>query len=169
MTDFSERLSSIMEKTDVSGAQLSRFLGITKQEVSNWTTGKSKPDHDTLLKLASIFHVSTDYLLGNAALPSDDVMKVRFGYLSPEEGGNNDNAINEVSECLKQMSPIEIDYYLQIITDLGPMQPGPNSNILYKILKYKGLTDESINDILKYIDMVEQLQKQSGRKKKTRV
>ena len=169
MTDFSERLSSIMEKTDVSGAQLSRFLGITKQAVSNWTTGKSKPDHDTLLKLASIFHVSTDYLLGKATLPSGDVMKIRFGYHSPEEGWDGDSAINDVVDHLKQMSPIEIEYHRQIVTHLGPMQPGPSNNILNKILKYKGLTDESISDVLKYIDMVEKLQKQAGRKKKTRV
>lgn len=47
-------------------AQLAAQLFITAQNVSKWEGGKSVPDLDNLCKLAKVFSVSTDRLLGNA-------------------------------------------------------------------------------------------------------
>ena len=39
--------------------------GITKGAVGMYETDKRKPDYDTLIKLADLFNVSTDYLLSH--------------------------------------------------------------------------------------------------------
>jgi transcriptional regulator with XRE-family HTH domain len=40
------------------------MVGACNQSVSFWETGSREPDLDTLKKLAVLFEISTDYLLG---------------------------------------------------------------------------------------------------------
>ncbi|MBM6917217.1 MULTISPECIES: helix-turn-helix domain-containing protein [Intestinimonas] len=48
----------------MSQVELARRLGVTKQSVSNWENDNIQPSIEMLKKLADIFSVSTDYLLG---------------------------------------------------------------------------------------------------------
>ncbi len=43
---------------------LSKKLGVSKQTVSNWENENIQPSVDALVRLADLFGVSTDYLLG---------------------------------------------------------------------------------------------------------
>ena len=53
--------------------QLAQKLGVTKQTVSNWENDNIQPSIDMLVKLAGIFHVTTDYLLGLTPIYSINV------------------------------------------------------------------------------------------------
>ena len=55
--------------------QLAAAIGVTRQTVSNYMTGQSSPDWETLAKIAQFFNVSTDYLVGlhNNPAPNADV------------------------------------------------------------------------------------------------
>ena len=44
--------------------QLAQKLGVTKQTVSNWENDNIQPSIEMLIRLSSIFGVSTDFLLG---------------------------------------------------------------------------------------------------------
>lgn len=44
--------------------QLAKKLNITKQTVSNWENENIQPSIEMLVRLAKLFHTSTDYLLG---------------------------------------------------------------------------------------------------------
>ena len=44
--------------------QLAAKLNITKQTVSNWENENIQPSIEMLMRLAQLFHVTTDYLLG---------------------------------------------------------------------------------------------------------
>ena len=48
----------------MSQVELARRLGVTKQSVSNWENDNIQPSIEMLKKMADIFSVSTDYLLG---------------------------------------------------------------------------------------------------------
>ena len=48
--------------------QLAEKLGITAQAVSKWENDQSCPDINTLLRLAELFHISTDELLGRQSV-----------------------------------------------------------------------------------------------------
>lgn len=47
-----------------SQVQLAEELSISKQTVSNWENENIQPSIEMLVRLAKLFHVSTDYLLG---------------------------------------------------------------------------------------------------------
>ena len=52
---------------------LSKKLGVSKQTVSNWENENIQPSVDALVRLADLFGVSTDYLLGRDQKRTIDV------------------------------------------------------------------------------------------------
>ena len=64
MVDFGERLKTLRLQEKLTQQQLADRLGITKSVVSYYELQERYPSPEILIKLASIFHVSTDYLLG---------------------------------------------------------------------------------------------------------
>lgn len=58
-----KRLAILRDEAKVTQAELGAFLGVGHSTISNYESDYSKPDHETLVKLADFFHVSTDYLL----------------------------------------------------------------------------------------------------------
>lgn len=53
--------------------QLARKLNISKQTVSNWENDNIQPSIEMLVRVAKLFNVSTDYLLGLQQDPRLDV------------------------------------------------------------------------------------------------
>lgn len=66
---LAKRLKKLRMSNKYSQAQLASIIGCTQQAVARWETNKTSPDNTTLVKLANLFHVSTDYLLGNSPYP----------------------------------------------------------------------------------------------------
>ncbi len=64
MVDFGIRLKSLRNQTGLTQKQLAERLGVTKSVVSYYELQERYPSPEVLIKLAQIFHVSTDYLLG---------------------------------------------------------------------------------------------------------
>ena len=56
-----------------SQVQLAEKLNISKQTVSNWENENIQPSIDMLVRLANLFRVSTDYLLGLDDIPTINV------------------------------------------------------------------------------------------------
>jgi len=48
----------------MSQMDLARLLGVSRSSISSYENGYRHPDHDTLVRMASCFHVSVDFLLG---------------------------------------------------------------------------------------------------------
>ncbi len=64
-----------------SQVEMAKRLGVAKQTASNWENDNIQPSIDMLIRLAKLFNVSTDYLLGLEKEPrisvaglSDDVI-----------------------------------------------------------------------------------------------
>lgn len=62
--DFKERLFELREYSDMSQKDLATMLNLKSSAISKYEKGWSQPSISTLIKLAEIFHVSVDYLLG---------------------------------------------------------------------------------------------------------
>ena len=60
------RLKELREKAGLSQAEFAKKLSVSQSAVGMWETGKRLPEHDTLLRIAQFFHVSTDYLYGHS-------------------------------------------------------------------------------------------------------
>lgn len=64
MVDFGNTLRTLRLKENMTQAQLAQKLGLTKSVISAYETGLRLPSYETLIHIAKIFRVSTDYLLG---------------------------------------------------------------------------------------------------------
>lgn len=59
-----QRINELRIALGWSQVQLAEKLSISKQTVSNWENENIQPSIEMLVRLAKLFHVSTDYLLG---------------------------------------------------------------------------------------------------------
>ena len=59
-----DRLRSCRKAANYTQQELAEKLDVTQQTVGFWETGRRNPDVPMLVRLAGIFHVTTDYLLG---------------------------------------------------------------------------------------------------------
>ena len=58
-----DRIKALRETQGITQAALARKLGITRSSINAWELGISVPSTQYIVELASIFGVSTDYLL----------------------------------------------------------------------------------------------------------
>ena len=58
------RLRECREKAGYSQKQVAVILKLSGPSVSNWENGKTNPTHENLARLADLYQVSVDYLLG---------------------------------------------------------------------------------------------------------
>lgn len=61
---LNQRIRLLRKARGMSQVELAKRLGVTKQSVSNWENDNIQPSIEMLIKLAGVFAVSTDYLLG---------------------------------------------------------------------------------------------------------
>ena len=64
MESFGARLAELRRQHNLTQNDIADRLNISAQAVSKWENDLTSPDIDTLLKLADIFNISTDELLG---------------------------------------------------------------------------------------------------------
>lgn len=62
--NFGNRLKELRSKNGMTQTSLAQRLNITKSVVSYYERQERMPSPDVLAKLAKIFHVSIDYLMG---------------------------------------------------------------------------------------------------------
>lgn len=60
---LADKIMNLRRQNNWSQEDLAEKLGISRQSVSKWENGTSIPDLDKIVKLSTIFGVSTDYLL----------------------------------------------------------------------------------------------------------
>ena len=61
--NFSEKLKELRKKEGISQEQLAERIGVTRQAITKWETGKGLPDVENMAIIAEIFKTSIDELL----------------------------------------------------------------------------------------------------------
>lgn len=82
---LNQQIRALRLSRKMSQVELAKLLNVTKQSVCNWENDNIQPSVEMLVKLAKIFSVSTDYLLGIesgayldvSGLPQDVVSHLR--------------------------------------------------------------------------------------------
>lgn len=64
MSKFSNNLKYLLSEHSISQQQLADAIGISQQTVSRYANGITEPDIESIIKLASFFHCTTDFILG---------------------------------------------------------------------------------------------------------
>ncbi len=70
-----DRLKHLREHRDINQKQVAQYINRTTQAYSHYEKGERQPDIQTLIKLADLFSVSLDYLVGR---PYSSGTKERF-------------------------------------------------------------------------------------------
>ncbi len=70
---FSERIKELRLSLGINQVEFGKQISVTKQCVSNWENGNIQPSIDMLVRIATTFSVSTDYLLGLSDICTLDV------------------------------------------------------------------------------------------------
>lgn len=82
MKIFGERLKEMRIQKGITQKQAAYDMGMTFSAMSQYETGKRTPKNDILVKLATYFGVSVDYLLGMDKSPVK-----QYSYISPIQDG----------------------------------------------------------------------------------
>lgn len=61
---MNNRIKECRKAAGMSQKYVSMTLGLAGPSISNWESGKTKPTNENLVRLASLFGVTVDYLLG---------------------------------------------------------------------------------------------------------
>ena len=70
MPDLGPKLKSLRTERGMTQEALAGELFVTRQTVSNWENGKSRPDYEQLVKLAELFGVEPGIFLEEKARPA---------------------------------------------------------------------------------------------------
>lgn len=84
---FSEKLLRLRKEASLSQLEAAKELGISRQTISKWETGKSCPDAMYIKKISELYKVSVDELLDitlqhanleEAAKKKDGIMRLKI-------------------------------------------------------------------------------------------
>lgn len=70
MDIYFDRIKPLFDGSGKTDADLEREIGIPAKKISQWNIGYTKSYTKYIPQIASYFHVSTDYLLGNTDDPT---------------------------------------------------------------------------------------------------
>lgn len=90
---FGERIKNLRLSLGLNQIEFGKKLNVTKQSVSNWENGNIQPSIDMLIKIATVFSVQTDYLLG-----LDNTRKLDVSGLSECQISNIQQLINDLKK-----------------------------------------------------------------------
>ena len=85
------RLSKAIKQVDFA-----KMLGVSQATVSGWESEKYQPDRDTLIKMASYFDVSVDYLIGNSPVKKEKKKGVQIPVLGDVRAGYPMEAVENI-------------------------------------------------------------------------
>ncbi len=73
MVNMGGKLKTLRTEKKLTQKQVADQIGLAISAVSSYESGTRYPSYDVLVKLANIFHVSTDYLIGMTDTRNVDV------------------------------------------------------------------------------------------------
>lgn len=107
MSPVVERIQALFIDNSEKPAQVFQKLGIPKNALSIWKTGKANPSADAIVKISDYFSVSTDYLL-TGKLQSSDLCKLEIELL---------DLFRLLPESNKERVIGYIECYLEVLKD----------------------------------------------------
>ena len=80
--ELSNRIYELRIQKGLSQKELGAILGVSNKAVSKWETGTAIPKTETLIKLAEVFEISTEELLGFVC--KDENIKKKIAHKNPK-------------------------------------------------------------------------------------
>ena len=100
-------IRDLRENHNYTQKELAKALNITPACLSKYETGRSVPSYDTLSKIADIFNVSVDYLIGRNSVQYD------FSILSKKIYKNT--TILDIDNSIAQLDSVHMRLFIEIL------------------------------------------------------
>ncbi len=71
MSITSDRLTALREQRGWTKTRVAKSLHMSVQKYANYEYGTREPDLETIKQISNLYHLSTDYLLGNDTPKAD--------------------------------------------------------------------------------------------------
>ena len=117
-----EILKQLRKQNGFTQKEVAQQLNVTAQCYQGYETGYRQPTPEMLCKLADIFGVSVDYLLGRetaqkntALLEKDGISDVALNYIKEFEGIINEKRFRDFSKLYRAMNDLQKVYMLAYI------------------------------------------------------
>lgn len=78
-----DKIKTLRKSLGYSQEELAKIINVHQTAVSQWEQGRTTPDIETIKKLASLFNVSVDYLLGRSNAPANPIDPFSFANIQP--------------------------------------------------------------------------------------
>lgn len=133
--DFPTRLKSLRLQHKMTQEQLGKKINVTKVSISGYENGTRSPDVETLQKIAEVFDVSIDYLLGRT-----------------DETVNIYEEFRRIRESIPKWGE-----------DAGQIALDETKNVLIKLIERGELTPVKAKPIIAFLDaMIEEFESDDG-------
>ncbi|MFI3212858.1 MAG: helix-turn-helix transcriptional regulator [Eubacteriales bacterium] len=109
-TTIGQRLAEIRKNNNYKQADLAEMLNVSQQVISNIECGKTTPDIEQLKRIADIYNISLDALVGR---------KFSEKYVN--------NVEREIMDCIKQMNDTGKELSLDLVNQVVKHQRNDNA------------------------------------------
>jgi len=141
--DFKDRIRMLRKLNGISTTKLAGTIDLSEAAVKAWELGRTKPNADTLIKLAEYFDCTTDYLLGISDVKNESDKDYLKNLATDNE--NMLSGLNDWHRSLfiKTIEPILHSFRLN--NTKGNIKSGTYEDIFYHYTEVIMLTSEFIN------------------------
>lgn len=103
---FPERLKVLRTERNLTQEELGKMVNVSSKTVGAWERGTRQPSIEAITKLAEIFNVTTDYLLGQNQTPkwADQRDTLDLKKFIDEDAGMTYDGDNLTEEELEQLN-----------------------------------------------------------------
>ncbi len=121
-----DRLKQLRKEKKWTQDCVGSLIGVSKNTVSRYEKGTREPDFETLTKLAELFAVSTDYLLGRTDTPddphyitlSDNVVATETVKIETITLNEEDRRLERIADMLTRCNDEQIDILLGMLIQM---------------------------------------------------
>ena len=105
---FIQRIKELRNEAGLKQRELAEKLAVSPGTVGMWETGERKPDYETICKMADIFNVMVDYLLGRSRVKSMQLLGLDDLFALPDAHAISFiSIVNALFEAVAQGMPPE--------------------------------------------------------------
>ena len=161
---FATRLKELRNNKHLTQAKLAELMGVSQQAVGLWERSKNMPSHEIVDKLASLFDVTVDYLLGRSDHPHGEPFAGQSGKNSLDSAnqppapagsptvealpefqkgllGNSDDDTSFAEQVREQMININVTSYEKALLEAYRQASEHEKNIVGAMLKLQEVAE----------------------------
>lgn len=181
--EFKDRIKFLRKEAHMTTTALAAELNKSDTAIRMWEIGKSKPDADTLIRLSSFFHCSTDYLLGCSDFKNkeswqvleDTESAIQKGLLNFSGRKEFLDSLSHLLESLGEMSDsakrnTAISLIRDVLYDCGELASKSNELQLSSVVQadtyiaFRDVYEICVNNLLVYRDILIQAASTANKK-----